>query len=175
MTSNAPAIPARPTVYKGIQMRSRLEADYAAALDRDERPWTYEPTCFAGPDSQWLPDFKAEMTSAYIEVKPAYLIENDAETFMDVYARVDKILTRMTVAWLSEPDATLNLVFWRYGGSQEEAPLSIECAPGYPGWLAYTPSTLDLPMLWPGMGQILAVGHDLAGSTGFVFKPGGPR
>lgn len=40
-------IKARPTIYKGIQMRSRLEADYAAALDRDScrcfgRGWARE-------------------------------------------------------------------------------------------------------------------------------------
>ena len=52
-----PNIPARRTVYKGIEMRYRLEADYASALDRDDQPWKYEPKCFAGPDGQWLPDF----------------------------------------------------------------------------------------------------------------------
>ena len=63
-------IQARPTLYNGIQMRSRLEADYASCLDRGGIDWKYEPTCFAGPDGQWLPDFKTK-PGGYIEVKPA--------------------------------------------------------------------------------------------------------
>ena len=151
-----PQIKARPTVYKGIQMRSRLEADYASALDRDGETWKYEPTCFAGPDGQWLPDFRIGHDGIYTEVKPAHLIVWDTDSILDVYERVDKILRQMTVAWLSEPKAPLQLVFWTYGVDQIQAPLSILGTPGGPGWLAYTPSTLDLPMLWPGMGQGIA-------------------
>ncbi len=150
-------IPARPTVYKGIQMRSRLEADYASALDRDGEKWEYEPTCFAGPDGQWLPDFRIGHDGIYVEVKPAYLIEWDTPDLDGVYERVDKVLRRMTVAWLSEPQAPLQLVFWSYGREQIGAPLVILGTPRSPGWFAYTPSTLDVPMLWPGMGQLTAV------------------
>ena len=63
-------IQARPTLYKGIRMRSRLEADYASSLDRRGIDWQYEPTCFGGPDGQWLPDFKTG-TGHYVEVKRA--------------------------------------------------------------------------------------------------------
>lgn len=70
--------PARPTVYKGIQMRSRLEAGYAAWLDRWHFDWEYEPCAFAHPElGQYLPDFLlrnvVNLTSAsnvYVEVKP---------------------------------------------------------------------------------------------------------
>ena len=57
---------ARPTLYKGVRMRSRLEALYAAWLDnyRDaewpDEPfwkWSYEPMAFGSPDGQYLPDF----------------------------------------------------------------------------------------------------------------------
>lgn len=153
---NRPHIPARPTVYKGIQMRSRLEADYASALDRDGETWKYEPTCFAGPDGQWLPDFKVGIDGTYIELKPAYLIVWDTPQVDGVWDRVDEILQRMTVAWLSEPEATLQLVFWTYGAEQVNAPLSIMSSGGGRPWLAYTPSTLDVPLLWPGMGQYVA-------------------
>lgn len=156
MTKKKPYIPARPTVYKGIQMRSRLEADYASALDRDGEEWKYEPTCFAGPDGQWLPDFRVGSRGTYTEIKPAHLIMWDTDSWLEVYERVDKILRQMTVAWLSEPEAAIQLVFWTYGADQVQAPLSILGIPGGPGWLAYTPSTLDLPMLWPGMGQMVA-------------------
>ena len=150
-----PHIPARPTVYKGIRMRSRLEADYAAALDRDGEKWEYEPECFAGPDGQWLPDFRVGSDRAYTEIKPAYLMAYDGSTVFDTYDRVDKILRQMTVAWLSEPQATLQLVFWTYGVEQVDAPLTIMSASGGQGWVTYTPGTLDLPLLWPGMGQML--------------------
>jgi hypothetical protein len=160
-------IPARPTVYKGIRMRSRLEADYAAALDRDGELWEYEPTCFAGPDCQWLPDFRIGHDKCYVELKPRYLIDYDTDNVFDVYDRVDKILKRMTVAWLSEPDVPLALIFWTYGAEQADAPLSIYAGRSGHGWVAYTPSTLDLPLLWPGMGQyVAAVAALQAGETG---------
>lgn len=156
--SKKPHIPARPTVYKGIKMRSRLEADYASALDRDGKPWEYEPTCFAGPDGQWLPDFRVnDCGVGYVEVKPAHLIEWDTRELEGVYDRIDEILRKMTVAWLSEPDAHLELVFWSYGLDQIQAPLSIMASSNGPHWVTYSPSTLDVPMLWPGMGQMDAV------------------
>jgi hypothetical protein len=155
--SKRPHIPARPTVYKGIKMRSRLEADYASALDRDGQPWEYEPTCFAGPDGQWLPDFRIGSDCTYVELKPAYLIEWDTPELDGVYDRVDAILRQMTVAWLSEPKATLQLVFWSYGLDQVQAPLTIMGNSNGPIWHTYTPSTLDVPLLWPGMGQTDAV------------------
>lgn len=54
---NGPRWPARPTIYRGIRMRSRLEARFAAFLDSSGRPWRYEPTCFADETGQYLPDF----------------------------------------------------------------------------------------------------------------------
>jgi hypothetical protein len=145
-------IPARPTVYKGIKMRSRLEADYASALDRDGETWEYEPTCFAGPDGQWLPDFRISAWGIYVEIKPAFLMSWDTPGPEEVWERIDAILKRMMIAWLSEPGALLQLTFWTYGVEQAQAPLTISGAPGRP-WAVFTPSTLDLPLLWPGMGQ----------------------
>lgn len=148
-------IPARPTVYKGIQMRSRLEADYASALDRDDVPWKYEPTCFGGDSGQWLPDFALYEGPAtiYVELKPAYLIEWDTPELEGVYSRADEILKRMSVAFESEPEAYLSLVFWSYGLEQVQAPLAIMSSRGGAPWITYTPSTVDVPLLWPGMGQ----------------------
>lgn len=152
-----PVIPARPTVYKGIRMRSRLEADYAGALDRDGEKWEYEPTCFGAADDQWLPDFRIGADGIYVELKPAYLMAFDGTSPFETYDRVDKILKRMAVAWESEPDATLMLVFWTYGLEQVEAPLTIMGSKGRPTWVTNTPGTLDLPLLWPGMGVIEAL------------------
>lgn len=73
---------ARPTIYKGIQMRSRLEAGYAAWLDQWGFDWEYEPQAFASPQGQYLPDFllknvpeanvagRVSATDVYVEVKP---------------------------------------------------------------------------------------------------------
>lgn len=68
---------ARPTVYKGIQMRSRLEAAFAAWLDKFDMTWKYEPHAFASENGQYLPDFElpeiefiGPPARVFIEVKP---------------------------------------------------------------------------------------------------------
>ena len=108
----------RATVYRGIKMRSRLEASYAAHLDATAGPdnWEYEPTCFAGPDGQWLPDFGIDEPDgrAYVELKPISLRESPAEA-------IDKILRQMSVALLSEPQCTLRLQFWDWEANAGEA------------------------------------------------------
>lgn len=74
-----PTIKARPTVYNGIKMRSRLEAHYAAYLDANNHPWQYEPECFATETGQYLPDFAiTDQTEAvaYIEVKPEPILRD---------------------------------------------------------------------------------------------------
>lgn len=54
----APPLKARPTTYKGVRMRSRLEAGFAAWLDDAGVEWQYEPECYSAPElGQWLPDF----------------------------------------------------------------------------------------------------------------------
>jgi hypothetical protein len=67
----------RPTVYKGIKMRSRLEAAYAEQFDAFGWEWQYEPQCFATDEGQYLPDFRLQIypdtwvrRHLYVEVKP---------------------------------------------------------------------------------------------------------
>jgi hypothetical protein len=143
-------IKARPTLYRGIQMRSRLEADYAAHLDvKHPGNWEYEPECFAGPAGQWLPDFRVNGTVLQ-EVKPASLLKrrND-EGDPGLTDRVDLILKQMTVAWESDPGVILELVFWTY--KAQEPDLSVIGVPGVP-WQTVTGGLLLL--MWPGMGQL---------------------
>ena len=64
-----PTYKARPTLYKGIQMRSRLEALFAQTLDNAKVAWEYEPGAFADHTGQYLPDFRVGL-DLYIEVKP---------------------------------------------------------------------------------------------------------
>jgi len=89
-------IKARPTIYKGIQMRSRLEAHYAQHLDAIGEKWAYEPRCFATDTGQYLPDFEIGDHN-YFEVKP-YHVDHDAA------------LKRMHVILDSDPDAYLTVV-----------------------------------------------------------------
>lgn len=47
-----------PTVYRGVQMRSRAEADTARLLDMLKLPWQYEATSVLLPDGRhYRPDF----------------------------------------------------------------------------------------------------------------------
>lgn len=95
---------ARPTVYNGIQMRSRLEARYAAWLDYYGMAWTYEPHCFASANGQYLPDFKIEGApyaidreprTVYVEVKPT----------LEIAMRQSPWRDKAQIIWESEPDA----------------------------------------------------------------------
>lgn len=100
MTTHSTFIPARPTTYRGIKMRSRLEATFAAKLDGFGLDWQYEPRCFAGTHGQYLPDFSIESPSGiwYVEVKPSVFVDGAMET-----------LERMPTIWESEPDAGVAL------------------------------------------------------------------
>jgi hypothetical protein len=136
-------IKARPTLYKGIQMRSRLEADYAAYLDRSEIAWEYEPVCFAGPDAQWLPDFRIEHGGypIYIEVKPTSLPED----------QVDTVLNRMAVTWLTDPEAIVELDLWPFGDSSGCVRITGDLTAS-PTWWQWAADGTRSP--WPGMGQL---------------------
>jgi len=140
-------IKARTTMYKGIKMRSRLEADFAAFLDRAGAEWEYEPVCFAGPEGQWLPDFRAMVPDGpwtYFEVKPESLPDD----------QIDTVLERMTVVWLTEAAAILQLVIWPYGDQ-----LNSYSIMGFPHEdaddddLTWWISEGDKMHPWPGMGQ----------------------
>jgi hypothetical protein len=94
-------IPARPTTYRGVPRRSRLEASFAAHLDRLRVPWSYEPQAFAGLRGQYLPDFGVGH-DVYVEVKPNHDVE-----------ALDRAHARMHIIWESIPDARLSLAIGR--------------------------------------------------------------
>jgi len=91
---------ARPTVYRGIAMRSRLEAHFAAALDSvaDRDEWSYEPRAYADATGQYLPDFELCDSRFFIEVKP---------TREHALRAVD----RARIVFSSEPDAIVSIVW----------------------------------------------------------------
>lgn len=158
--------PGRETLYRGIKMRSRLEADYAAYLDQRDFEWEYEPTCFAGPDGQWLPDFRSN-NIVYTEVKPVYLLERQpSENAPDVVERIDKLLRQMSVAWLSEPHAYLHLVFWSYGA---DAPTFKITGQRETPWLTTPSPVIGVPAVWIGMDQFACTD-----GTNYAGEPAGP-
>lgn len=94
-------IPARPTTYRGIAMRSRLEATFAAGLDKEGTVWEYEPRCYANQHGQYLPDFLIKEIAG----KPL-----DVPVFLEVRPTLDRAylaMVQMTVVWDSEPGAEL--------------------------------------------------------------------
>jgi hypothetical protein len=62
---------AKPTLYKDIWFRSRLEASFAQWLDVQEVPWIYEPDVLLG-QQKYQPDFSCPFGyySKFIEIKP---------------------------------------------------------------------------------------------------------
>lgn len=91
-------IPARPTTYKGIEMRSRLEARYAAMLEANRVDWTYEPRAFANAHGIYLPDF---------------VVPGDPTVFIEVRPTVERAMLafdRMPIIWDSQPEAYLAIV-----------------------------------------------------------------
>lgn len=93
---------ARPTIYRGIQMRSRLEAKFAARLDHLGVEWTYEPKCYADASGQYLPDFWVEIAGEpplCIEVKPTQAL---ASQWLD---------GPMRVVWASEAATLVGVWF----------------------------------------------------------------
>ncbi len=83
---------ARPTTYKGIEFRSRLEVRFACYLDLMDERWLYKPRVYG----RYLPDFEivGAVRPTFIEVKP---------TQAEVRPAADK----MSVIWGTHPDALL--------------------------------------------------------------------
>lgn len=137
-------IPARPTVYKGIKMRSRLEAGFARWLDSwPFLRWQYEPCAFGSTKGQYLPDFVAEgfrcawqdgIHRFYFEVKPSifgWQAEWDEATQdtpeMDKAAKEeDDLHERMACIWDSDPGANLVVARQRQGGYADFTLLSTD-------------------------------------------------
>lgn len=85
----------RPTVYRDIRFRSRLEVRLAWYLDALGVDWTYEPRVYGPKGSRYLPDFEIAVSPPiFIEVKPTL-------------AEVQPAQAKMAVIWQEHPDAVL--------------------------------------------------------------------
>ena len=84
-----------------VEMRSRLEARFAAWFDRLDFTWEYEPCAFATEHDQYLPDFRLTTRSGatwYVETKGPLIIDPAL------------MQRRMEVIWASDPAARLVLL-----------------------------------------------------------------
>lgn len=118
---------ARPTVHRGILMRSRLESRFGRYLDDMEIPWAYEPRAFSGKAGEYLPDFEllGFDTPIYVEVKPRH----DPE-------EIEGPMARMEIIWESDPAAALMMVFGDTGYTlrTEGRRWEVIEPDGLPGW-----------------------------------------
>lgn len=137
---DAPMTPfkARPTEYRGVTMRSRLEAGFAQWLDSMRWDWEYEPKCFGGTSGQWLPDFvvdcacitapgSPERRPVYIEVKPTIIPAAELAT----------VRARMASVYDSDPNCAAVLV------KEGTAPHVVDADGGF------TPLDWTWTGLWP--------------------------
>jgi len=85
-------IAAVPSTYAGYQMRSRLEARWAAMFDAVGWRWEYEPADCAG----YSPDFLIHgVHPVLVEVRPAV-------TYEDYKTQATSVLTRLGGQWTGD-------------------------------------------------------------------------
>jgi hypothetical protein len=125
----ATTMKARPTTYKGIKMRSRLEAGLAQWLDQWHFDWEYEPECFASPSGQYLPDFllrdvqiQGEARDLYIECKPR----------QPDHAMVETIRAQWAVLKVSQPEARMAVMFPR--DTEWDSSAYVQTVPHFVDW-----------------------------------------
>lgn len=96
LLSEQKTIKARPTTYKGVEFRSRLEARFAWHLDEQGEDWIYEPRRYGPKGRGYLPDFEIVGATfpTFIELKPTL-------------AEVEAAKEKMAVIWDTHPDALL--------------------------------------------------------------------
>lgn len=144
-------IEARPTTYNGIEMRSRLEASFAAWLDRNHMEWKYEGRAWASEHGQCLPDF--ELFNLPTSMLLGEHDRRDSRHFVEIkpkLAMVNEAVRRHSVLWRSEPDALISVVvpheMWHtftrelWEGYQGERffgtyPVNYESKTGWDPWL----------------------------------------
>lgn len=145
-SSTDPRKSGRTTLYRGIKMRSRLEAHFAQVLDSRGVPWQYEPQCFADATGQYLPDFAIPGDYGrrrYIDVKPTSYTEAEAI----------KLKRQMEIIWSTDPSAELEIAWREYG--QDEPILTWHAAEGSE-WEEVSAAQLKLVSLVCGCGHAIA-------------------
>lgn len=120
-------ITGRTTLYRGIKMRSRLEADFARFLDQGSGKWQYEPECFADETGQYLPDFLIEsgvaVTTADGTSAPLRPLYVDVKPLSFSYTEGIALSKRMEIIWSTYPDVALQVSWREYGVDKNRASL----------------------------------------------------
>jgi hypothetical protein len=70
---------ALPSLYSGIQFRSRMEARWAVFMDAIGVHWLYEPEGYDLDGLRYLPDFYLPTVDAFLEVKNPLAVDRDAK------------------------------------------------------------------------------------------------
>jgi hypothetical protein len=85
----------KPTVFRGVQMRSKTEATVAAWFEQQGWEWTYEPESLFDV-IQYTPDFYLPQIDALVEVKPI-LFMKEVERTKPLVEKLKKVFAVITV------------------------------------------------------------------------------
>jgi hypothetical protein len=73
-------IKAHPTMYSGVQFRSRLEARWACFFDLVGWKWEYEPVDLHG----WTPDFRVEFECGHSDCPKTHSLMVEVKPYLSV-------------------------------------------------------------------------------------------
>lgn len=166
MAAPTDTLKARPTVYKSIRMRSRLEAGYAWWLDQWGFTWEYEPCAFSDDSGQqYLPDFvirgveitgRTRPADVYVEVKPT-VWAHDAVRDVKILTH---LIRKMAAIRSSEPDAALLLECPSPNDHGAATTLMIEPrsedVPPMVELMSWAPGPAEVPYARPALVPVLA-------------------
>lgn len=74
------SIKAHPTIYRGVEFRSRLEARWAAFFDLAKWDWQYEPVDLEG----WTPDFRVEFPCGHSECSGSHVLLVEVKPYFSI-------------------------------------------------------------------------------------------
>lgn len=149
-----------PTLYNGVQFRSRLEARWAAFFDYLDLRWEYEPFDLDG----WIPDFMLSgKNNVLVEIKPITKFDE---------ATANKIFRASRQTEFRETDIFLGGCMVPALGSQHH----IKLGWGHEGWSADRPRwdechLVQIPnSVW---GLFIKCGNAelLSGTEDYIFTP----
>ncbi len=125
-----------PTVYEGVQFRSRLEARWAVFFSAAQIRWAYEFEGYQLPSGWYLPDFWLPGLAAFLEVKPKRPTEEERARCIELGAvsgyRVFCAVGAPTLARDLRYDGSDNeVVIQLFGDGRYSAPyFACEVSPG---------------------------------------------
>jgi hypothetical protein len=98
-------IKAIPTIYAGVQFRSRLEAKWAAFFDLCGWGWDYEPFDLDG----WAPDFMLKgKIKTLVEVKPINFAQTETGAMTQAKAQAAKAFKTASAVCENKPSGPLS-------------------------------------------------------------------